>query len=218
MSLHRRSTDSLIEDMSTGQAQLCQPAALSCLPPWEESQLVCDRSDPVFDDLSDLEESIDGMSPAMWSQSSDEVEHRECHDARLCRELECFMSRGEDLVSPPTVGPSEPMSSQHLPALLPTKVHPTSSRQAPSPRPTTSAVPNLLERLLAEPNRAPGVNATQEKRRRGCKRPVSRLLFRPSLYVMQHSHALNAALSKLVIQDGIPHLKRRRQLKLQQLN
>jgi hypothetical protein len=165
----------------------------------------------MFEDLGDLEESDYleesdcELFPGVWqsSASDEDVDARDCHDTRLRHELESFMNQSIDVLSPPTDRPSEPFSPKvplRLPATLPGMVVSIE---------TIAARPNLLHRLLSTPR--PAVEtAHKQKSKRSRKRTGSGLFFQPDLYVVQRSLPIAAALSELVIQDGIPHLKRKR--------
>ena len=223
--LCRRSTDALIEDMSSGRAEPDQAAALSCLPLCDEPQSDCE-SDLVFEglcQLSDLEASREAdhgaISLGMWSSmSEDEVDDRDCHDTRLRHELEFFMEQSIDALapSPPVVRPSEPASPEiplRLPTLPPWSPRNHEAEHALPDRTAVSPRPNLLQRLLSTP--AAGTDAIRkQKRERGGKRRGSGLFFQPNLFVVQRSLGVSQALSELVMQDGIPHLKRKRSLRV----
>lgn len=208
MVLRRRSTDALIEDISEGRAEPDQGAALSCLPLCDESQ--SDHGDTdvmVFEDLDELEELACELPLGMWpsSTSDADVDDRDCHDTRLRHELAYFMNQSIDMLSPPSDRPSEP-SSPKIPLRLP----PTLPGMA-VPNKTLAPRPNLLQRLLSTPTETIETESKQ-KGKRGCKRAGSGLFFQPNLYVVQRSLPIAAALSELVVHDGIPYLKRRRGL------
>ena len=221
--LRRRSTAALIEDMSSGRAEPDQGAVLSCLPLCDEPQSDFE-SDRVFEglaQLSDVEhsrEADDAFSLGLWSSmSEDEVEDRDCHDTRLRYELEYFMDQSLNMLapSPPVVRPSEPASPE-IPLRLETLPPPWSPRVPLSEialpdRTAVSPMPNLLQRLLSMP--VANID-TIRKRKRGGKRRGSGLFFQPNLYVVQRSLGMSATLNKLVVQDGIPHLKRKHRLRV----
>ena len=131
------------------------------------------------------------------------MDARDCHDTRLQHELQDFMNQGIDMLSPPTDRPSEPTSPK-----IPLRLPPTLPGMVVSIE-TTTARPNLLQRLLSTPK--PAVEMTRKyTSKRSRKRTGSGLFFQPDLYVVQRSLPIAAALSELTIQDGIPHLKRKR--------
>jgi hypothetical protein len=211
--LRRRSTDVLIEDISTGRAEPHQGAGLSCLPLCDESHSDCgDTTDlMMFEDLDELEESARELLPGMWlsNTSDDDVDDRDCHDTRLRHELEYFMNQSIDMVSPPTVRPSEPTSPK-----IPLRLPPTLPGME-VPNQTDVPQPNLLQQLLSAPRTTIETKSKQKSnrgRKRGGKRTGSGLFFQPNLYVVQRSLPVAAALSELVIHDGIPHLRRKRRL------